>query len=72
MPFRIPSTSILCRAPNVESTAAMRKAAEFWADTRRQGTPTADEKAIDADVILAANPSARKTHAGSSRHRPVP
>jgi hypothetical protein len=36
------------------STAAMRKAAELWADARRAGIPTADEKEIDADVILAA------------------
>jgi len=36
------------------STAAMRKAAELWADARRKGIATADDKAIDADVILAA------------------
>jgi predicted nucleic acid-binding protein len=36
------------------STAAMRRAAELWADARRAGIPTADEKEIDADVILAA------------------
>ena len=32
----------------------MRKAAELWADARRKGIPTADEKEIDADVILTA------------------
>jgi hypothetical protein len=36
------------------TTAAMHKAAELWADARRRGLATADEKEIDADVILAA------------------
>ena len=36
------------------TTAAMLKAAEFWADARRSGLPTAPEAALDADVILAA------------------
>ena len=35
------------------TTAAMLKAAEFWADARRQGHPTAHDAALDADVILA-------------------
>ncbi|MEC4818281.1 MAG: hypothetical protein SAK29_34165 [Scytonema sp. PMC 1069.18] len=32
----------------------MLKAAEFWAEARRRGIPTADPKALDGDVILAA------------------
>jgi len=36
------------------TTEAMLKAAEFWATARSSGKPTADEKALDADAILAA------------------
>ena len=36
------------------TTDTMLKAAEFRADARRKGLPTAPETALDADVILAA------------------
>ena len=36
----------------------MLKAAEYWATTRGAGRPTADEKALDGDVILAAQSAA--------------
>ena len=35
------------------STAAWRKAAEFWADARSKGLPTASPDALDADAIVA-------------------
>lgn len=35
-------------------TETMLKAAEFWAEARNRGKPTADSKELDGDVILAA------------------
>jgi hypothetical protein len=36
------------------TTAEWRQAADFWADARARGIPTASRDALDADVILAA------------------
>lgn len=36
------------------TTTAMRQAAQFWAQARQQGKPTAGDKTIDADMILVA------------------
>ena len=36
------------------STAMWRQAAEFWAEARQLGVPTAGAAALDADVLIAA------------------
>jgi predicted nucleic acid-binding protein len=40
------------------TTAAMRHAASFWAQARQQGQPTAGDKTIDGDMILAGQAAA--------------
>jgi predicted nucleic acid-binding protein len=35
------------------TTQAMHQAAQFWAQARQQGQPTAGDKTIDGDMILA-------------------
>jgi hypothetical protein len=36
------------------TTPAIHKAADYWADARRRGLPTAADQSLDADAILAA------------------
>ena len=48
------------------TTDAMRLAADLWARARREGKPTADPHALDADVILVSE-SGLKTRADAQR-----
>lgn len=54
------------------TTAAMRLAAELWAQARTAGHPTASDHALDADVIVAAQALMLKTPVivatGNPRH----
>ncbi|MYC95529.1 MAG: type II toxin-antitoxin system VapC family toxin [Caldilineaceae bacterium SB0661_bin_32] len=40
------------------TTNAMHQAAAFWAQARKQGQPTAGDKTIDGDMILAGQAAA--------------
>jgi predicted nucleic acid-binding protein len=40
------------------TTGALRRAAEFWADVRRKGIPTASPDSLDADCIIAGQAAA--------------
>lgn len=60
--IRAGSTKGLARLDNLKTSLgflpitspAMIRAAEFWAEARRHGRPTASDESLDADVILAA------------------
>lgn len=65
-------TKALTRLDNLKTTItycplttdAMLRAAEFWAYVRNIGKPTADDKELDGDVILAAQAEVHARMAG--------
>jgi predicted nucleic acid-binding protein len=50
---RLDQLAALCTYLPV-SSAAWKRAAEFWADARLQGLPTAGAATLDADALIAA------------------
>jgi predicted nucleic acid-binding protein len=48
------------------TTEMMLQAAEFWAQARRRGKPTAGAQALDADAILAAQAHVASANANRS------
>lgn len=48
-------------------TRVVRTAAEYWAKARNMGKPTADDKALDCDMFLAA----QATELGQSGHNVI-
>ena len=50
------------------TTAAMLKAADLWASARKAGIPAADPKALDADMILAAQTAMLGSLVGNFRY----